>query len=116
MFPFVSKQVVILLEQCVRVCNHVAEAAQIIFGEHPFNSGEDVGNFTATPEHFLIGKRSRIFGFTHSRDWQFVAPQASDIFSVLLRTDQLVLATTHEIQQVIEKLTHLRGPHEIIQM
>ena len=67
MFPLASKQLVILLEQRVRVCNHVAEAAQVVFGEHPFNSSEDVGNFTATPQHFLIGKRDRIFRLRHSR-------------------------------------------------
>jgi len=116
MFPFAGKQLVVPLEQGMRARNHVTEGAEVVFGEHAFNSGKDVGDFTATPQHFFIGKRQSIFRLRHSGDRQFLALEAADVFSVLFGTNKFVLAATHEVEQVIEKLTHLGSPDEIVQV
>ena len=54
MFPLASKQVVILLEQRVRVCNHVAEAAQILLTQHSFDHLENLINLPAAAERFFV--------------------------------------------------------------
>ena len=56
MFPLASKQLVIPVEQRMRASDHVAEAAQVVFGQHALNRGEDVCNFTATPQDLFIRK------------------------------------------------------------
>ena len=50
------KQFGILLEQGMRLGDHVAEGAQIILLQHALDRGKYAGDFPATPDDFFVGQ------------------------------------------------------------
>ena len=112
---FLSEQLRISPKQCVSSRNHVAEGAEVICFQHALDGSEYAADFTATAEPFLFRERSRMFGFADTRHRQFAGFHAPQVIGISLRSHKLVMATPHEVEEVIQKLAEVYGTDEIVQ-
>src|SRR5436190_10002797 len=93
----------------------MAERAQVTLLQHPLNRLEDERNFPAAAERLFIGDLIRVFGFANPGNRQLSSFNAADVLGILLGTDQLILATSDELEQVIQKLGSVGGTNVVVQ-
>src|SRR5437764_14394842 len=93
----------------------MAERAQVTLLQHPLNRLEDKCNFPAAAERFFIGDLIRVFGLANAGNRQLSSFNAVNVPGILLRADQLILAASDELKQVIQKLGSVGGTNVIVQ-
>ena len=104
------------MQQFVSPRNHVAKRAQVLFLEHSLDGSEDPGNFLAALHDFVIAESFCVLRTADAAHWKLATRKAANVLSVLLRPDQLVVATPHEVKEVIEELADICGAYEILEM
>ena len=92
----------------------MAERAQIFFTQPALGGGEDTGNFLAASDD--LGIAQLILRFRNPGNGHFAAFQLTHILLVPFRRYQFVVAPAEETQQVVEKLTYIRGPDVVLEV
>ncbi len=111
--PFLFEHRGIVLHQLVGLGDHVAEGAQVFFQEHVFNGGENASNLLAALQDLRLFQLPLLLRARNTGKRDLAAFQALNVERVLCRSDQFVLATTHEIEQAIEELADVGSTDKV---
>src|SRR5579864_2473781 len=102
-----------MLQQRVGTSDHVAEGSIVFFLQQPLHGGVHAGNLAASSDLLVVVEP--ILGLGHARDGKLAAPELFNIFRVLRRRHQLVMATADEVQQVAQELRYVRGTDKVLE-
>ena len=116
MLPLSGQHLRIAVQQFVGMRDHLAEGAQVVLSQHALDGSEHPGDLLAASHHFLMAELGRVLRLAHSRDVQLATTDTTDVFGILLRLHQFVLAAAHEIEQVEEELADVGGADEVIEV
>src|SRR5208282_5915526 len=105
----------IVLQQLIGLGDHVPEGAQVPFQQHVFHGGKNASDLLAALQDLDLFQFRLLLraGNTGKRD--LAAFKALNVERVLCRADQVVLATTHEIEQAIEELPDVGSAHKVFE-
>ena len=108
-----GENAIVVVQQRVGAGNHMAESAEIFFGEPALHGGEYAGDLAATAQH--LGVVENILGFRDAGDGNFPTLEALDVLGVFFRRDQFIVTAADEIQQVVQELGNIGGADVMFQ-
>src|SRR5437868_506146 len=110
-----GKQVRVLLEKFVGLRHHVSEGAEVLLGQHVLYRGKHARDFATALQYLCLADAGAVLGTRNTGNGKFSALEALNVVSVFLRSDQLVMAAAHEVEQVFQELSHIGRAHKISQ-
>src|SRR5579862_7566252 len=114
--PLVGKNRAVVLQQIEGASNLLGERAYVPLLQHTFHSGENPRDLLTAAVNVSLAKSLHIFRFADPGDGHFAATHLADEFRIFRGSDQLILATAHEVEEIEKKLCGIRGFDEILEI
>ena len=104
----------VVVQQCMRSRDHVAEGTEILFLQPALHRREHAGDLAAAAQNLLVLECD--FRLHNTWDRDFLAFEAIHVLGVFFRRDQFVVTAADKIEQIVQKLADVGGADVVLEM